>query len=647
MTDDIGDEHTPNTTDQNPFTLIAYLLFRVRQSLEEARPEGAPRWVRIVRARDGTTPISTAVKSAMNGFSTVLEQMAEIVLDLREVLREVDSAKAVIELTADFVGAASSDDFINGIYALLGRTAPATNPLATVNQVATVAQQAMGVVPEPEDLQRLGYELYQLLNITQLDLPTQLVDGEVIIDESDENLKQKAHIDVNRTGRMRLIQWGFEQEMTAKGIPKPTEPPSERSSGEETTMELLPYGSRRIWQTASSDLAPESVAVVTTNDVEDQVFAFKYTGNDAVGDSPHLDIEELHKLLEEMGYKNATLNTVTNDKTVFNAEVTKMLQAFQLINNLPTTGFFDNETVSRIINMDFKAKNLRRAKPYDGRELSPLPVTGYLKLVNPDADAPQDEGIDMLNREGYDYYVAGMLPAGSDSKKGWVSDPSGVQGFVAMQSRPRDPTNQDALVGGRFSEGQASSGQMFWCARFTEPWKPGRTGQPGADALWQNQPAKHATSRMYQWVDLSGLKNNAPAGKKLYLYLSCQQRCLWIDRGQEGFPDQGRIALKAYKNIIFSGDNQRITITNTMVETASSITEYYPRLQQQIDNALSLEEIDRKRLWTLREAPAVVIDWSEDDGINAVCVILEGKHQSAWDTDAYFDDVQLRYEFKD
>src|SRR5512136_2852941 len=99
-------DQTPETTTGNPFSLIAYVLFKVRHSLEDVEEAGkVPRWVRIARARQAQGSqdyIAQGVRAAINGFAEALSYMAELTLDIQEVLVQTDAAKALIEVSSDF-----------------------------------------------------------------------------------------------------------------------------------------------------------------------------------------------------------------------------------------------------------------------------------------------------------------------------------------------------------------------------------------------------------------------------------------------------------------------------------------------------------------------------------------------------------------
>src|SRR5512146_691008 len=117
-------EHTPDTSTGNPFSLIAYVLFKVRHSLEDIEEAGKPaRWIRIARARQAQGPqdyIAQGVRGAINGFAEALSYMVELALDIKEILVQTDAAKALIEVSADFIKAATDKTFVDGVRAIVG-----------------------------------------------------------------------------------------------------------------------------------------------------------------------------------------------------------------------------------------------------------------------------------------------------------------------------------------------------------------------------------------------------------------------------------------------------------------------------------------------------------------------------------------------
>ena len=81
-----GNETPPSTTDKNPFSLLAYVLFKVRHALEDREDaDRPPRWVRIARgAQYKQEALGSIVSGAVNGMAETLSYMVELTLDLGE-----------------------------------------------------------------------------------------------------------------------------------------------------------------------------------------------------------------------------------------------------------------------------------------------------------------------------------------------------------------------------------------------------------------------------------------------------------------------------------------------------------------------------------------------------------------------------------
>ena len=174
----------PDLSGTNPFQLLAYVLFKVRQSLEEEEPKRAPRWVRVVRAREAqgsADVIGKAVKAAVGGFTAALSFVVELTLDIRELLVQTDAAKALVEVSADLLIAVTSKEFTDGVRALVGEP-PGDNPLSGVGKVFEEIKKHLGYIPEPDDIAGVGHELYRLLCIIQRPLPTKIEGGKIIVD---------------------------------------------------------------------------------------------------------------------------------------------------------------------------------------------------------------------------------------------------------------------------------------------------------------------------------------------------------------------------------------------------------------------------------------------------------------------------------
>jgi hypothetical protein len=645
-----GTETPPSTTDKNPFSLLAYVLFKVRHALEDREEaDRPPRWVRIARgAQYKQEALGSIVSGAVNGMAETLSYMVELTLDLEELLFQTDAAKAIAEVVLRMINAMTDPNFQAGIQALVGANSLGDlgTVLDTVNGATNQIEDYLEYIPEPEDVRGLGHELYRMLAITQKAFPRN-TDGTVNVNDAD--LEGTEHLIQDDSGKVRLIAWSYAHGVTSRGL----------GANEANEKELFKLGMRRLPQTqGNADLPQRSRMLWESGEDKVEIYNVAFTGQDN-----NKDIVELVELLKAHGYNDPAM---TGAETTITTEIRRNLMKFQAINELPVTGEIDNDTINRLMNLDFARANLRRAKPFDanfgwpwGIEPTdpPVPVSGTLQLINPGADNWDDEGLSLVPRQPHPYYeipVAprGQLPANSSNwpkSQGWLSDASSTPRFVALHSRRRnlnDDNTPGRFVGGKWSEGEAfRGGRYFFSARHTQPWIDGRQGTPDpADSLFGgNRPAAGSRSRMYQWIPLPDrLKPGTavmpgPGTWKLFFRATAQQRSLFTDRAQvTKVPDQGRILLEAYGADVFT--NGTVSVRDEAAAKVSSATEPFPPDAATTDQ-LSIDEIDSKRLWTLRETRPV----EAVPGTVALLLVAEGIYQSAFDIDAYFDDFRLYY----
>jgi hypothetical protein len=284
---------------------------------------------------------------------------------------------------------------------------------------------------------------------------------------------------------------------------------------------------------------------------------------------------------------------------------------------------------------------------------------GYLDLVNPDADRPDDEGIPVVTPSpGYDYYVCGVTPPALSGNptlpkgRGWINFVEGdvIPGFIALRSRNRLPGNSNAdanFEGGIWTEGEAASGKFFFVARAVEPWIPGRHGNPGSDPKYRNNtplfdgkaPTKGQMTGMYQWLQIKHLMQNKPSDSDLVIQATVLRRSLYTDRSMTtGMPDQGRISLDVFGDDFYKGYNTRFEPGKDLVAVTS---ERFPSHDRSTAE-LTLSQVERSRTWVLQATPEVVVP----DAGTAVLIGLVGIWQSAYDVDAYFDNVIVRWDYR-
>jgi len=626
----------PTPVAGNPFSLVAYVLFKVRYSLEEYDGSRPPRWVRIARGREfQSEAIGTLVSAAVLGLSESTTLMADLTIRIEELLIQTDAAKAIAETTLDFIEAASSNEFAMAVTTLVSPSfsSQVADALDQINTTAQSIEALLDYIPEPEDVRQLGHELFQLLCIVQRTGVLQPTDTD--------------HVDLEATGKVRLCAWAYGRRVRARAL-----------GPSSVTADVLQLGMRRLVMGVTTNTHSEGV----WEGPEEPITIFEH---DFV--PPYGDFTELVALLAAHDYTDplvqSSITTITNP-------LRRLLLQFQFLNELPLSGEVDDHTLNRLMNYDFARKNLRRARSYDPNAdwpwatttpTPPVPVVwgGELPLVNPGADDYADEGITPMGMP-YSYYEVrtedaigpvGNLPQGH----GWVADSNALRSFVALRSRTRTPDAQVATQGrydgGVWSEGEAADGLYFWSARHVEPWRAGRTGAPLAGALFGSfgaaAPAAAQQSRMYQWIPVPASMLIAPIASvpsgttaRLYVVASVLQRSLYRDRGSAGLPDQGRIRLEVYDNTYYSPPSNALSPRDLGEAVASAQTQWFPD-RGTTAMALQLDEVDRRRVWFLRKTEP--LDLTGIANITALCLVAEGLHQSGWDTDAYFDDFRVEY----
>ncbi|MCA9686016.1 MAG: hypothetical protein KC457_27835, partial [Myxococcales bacterium] len=427
-------DQQPNTQDGNPFSLLAYVLFKVRHSLEDLEQQGRPpRWIRIARgAPYKDEALGSIVGTAVNGMAESLSFMVELTLDLEELLYQTDAAKAVTEVMLRLIQAATDQNFQNGIQALVGvqTLGDLGSAMTTINAAAADVESYLDYIPEPEDVRGLGHELYRMLCIVQRSFPRDPADN--AIDADDSELLAREHLVQDECGKIRLCAWSYAHGVHSKGL----------GPNEANEQELFCFGARRLFKTAANNELPRFGGMKWISG-EDQVQVYEFDFNPAEAPKKNKDIVELVALLTKHGYGTPAMNA---NAEVISDQIRQNLMLFQAINELPIHGEVDNHTINRLMNLDFARKNLKRAKPFDpafvppwGNNPTPRPVWGDLKLINPGAEEWADEGNALQLRTPHPYYVVPLSPAGIlppsvgnwPKQQGWLSDPgTGTRGFV-------------------------------------------------------------------------------------------------------------------------------------------------------------------------------------------------------------------------
>jgi hypothetical protein len=322
----------------NPFKSVAILLRAVADSLEDQKREGqAPRWLRINRVRNFYNPqtgeadaIAKGVIEAAGALLLGVSYMQRFTLEATDLLMQGDAAKALMEVSADLVKSLASTEFINALEVAVGQPPSATSPLSSVGSVVDTVMSIAEKVPEPEDLQVIGEQLYRLLAI-------ETISGAL-------DAKATEHVELGKTGKLRLLQLGFAKSYRVQGLGKNTDP-----------VEVSFLGVRRLGADAST-LASRSTGIWGAPNAE---VVFDLSLADA---NAGKDIEEANKILQALGYGT---NYPVDDTRTLSPKFAERLKAFQKINGLlPVSGTLDNATVARLMHLDLEKKNLKRAKPF-------------------------------------------------------------------------------------------------------------------------------------------------------------------------------------------------------------------------------------------------------------------------------------------
>lgn len=698
---------------ENPnsvFELLAYILFRVRVSLEEGGGSGgAPRWIRIARAREfKEDTIGGIVAGSMDGFTTVLSTMAEIVLDLKELLKQTDAMVAILEATMDLLSAAADEKFQAGIMALIndvkkkGGGSPSQETgipaLKTFNDIIKQAKDYTGMIPTPEDLDVLAHQLYLLLCVVQLPLPK---DDAERAKAKDETL----HLDVVRSGKAHLMTYAFERSFTVLDV---------GDTGEDASkMNLWRLGARRVWNTGSDKTKLPSLSRYIFEATKDKILEFTYPldtaklsekdkADDAKrpeADRRKEDIAEVRRILTYLGYDKLLKDgkDSSSDKNAFDNNLSGMLLGFQYTNDLAPTAELDNPTLNLLWNLDYDIQNLRHPKTCDVAKTpdpikkiitdNPTGMSRGLKLVNPAADTPKDEDLEPLpprgthNYKWYQWQLASTdAPAPGQNKQRWLADYDRSKfkvGFVALQSRQADVKGQKVTLangqaservqgfdtwfdGGAASPGESAEGgkdSFFFCARYVDPWRAGRQGPvaPEADALDQVMPTAGTRSLLYQWLSLEDVKKQMQSNSwDAEVYAKCMVRSLYREEGgpsgTEWKADQALIRLEAYDNFTTGSDanwlKPRVPGNRVeMKETAPYPDETVVRQNfKQADGDATKPQYLAKSMHAWKQVQTERIALT--DKMNGLAICLEGIHCHNYDIDAYFDKVEVLVEFK-
>ena len=635
-----------------PFDLIAYLLMQLRMKLEEKDTYGNPTYIRVLNINNEDQPIegiTKIVEQAVGYFSYFVSQLHHLTLQAQEVLNQVDSFKTIygvqIRLANEFIE--HTDVIAKFFTAMLGQDNKQIGTFVSdsYKDALTQMEEGLEAIPAPEDLGRIGEEIYRLIAIVHK------MDGEYRLP------------DQTKTGKIRMVHWSFNWEEVSgiKDLLWPVKYTDKDSK-------VFKFGKNGLLDSASRN--PKTFNYF----YEDQQYNKKvriYT-YDKDKDKDN-DLKEVVDLLKTLGY-------ITGEVTAYfgkdAGKVRNALLSFQFTNDLPMTGKVDNDTMNRLLNLDYEGRNIKRAK--SGKNIifdKDTTYGGYLGLINPDADGYSDEQITLIDQKGtYSYY---RLGEGQNSK--WMIAKEGevpthwenlkfIPGFVALESRLVDPNREDdakpIYKDGKWAEGQSAGGRFFFAARHTEPWVGGRDNTPVDSIYGENLTLSEAKkshgriSRMYQDIVInknSEAFQNLLKAKKDYtlkLQASCMRRSLYNEKTYKTLPDQGRIGIEVYTKGT-TGKPKILPELGKDDMLAGAKDGWLPN--SYISGLRTDREVDQKSFWFLQKSKEIAfttddpagdkkikIDPSKDSLI--IRVILDGRFNGGWDIDAYFDDVKVRWD---
>jgi hypothetical protein len=258
---------------------------------------------------------------------------------------DIDGAKALVEVGAEMLETICSDQMVKSIAYSMGvedppaedqaKDTPFDNPLQSVVGPVKTAKNVLRYVPGYEDVMCVGRELFNLMKIEQKN------EAEVVKE------KYEVHVDWETTGKVRLISW-------ARNKPIPI------FSGKTpfykfTALPEVTYLGRRMIK--NTDKPDKNIVCLTatwpsryesTKTESWNVYELDYSKKENFT----LDTNEVDKMLTGLEYPKGGLKT--------------RLQKFQENNKLDEDGgnkdgVLDIHTIHRLMNMDYKNKNLKRA----------------------------------------------------------------------------------------------------------------------------------------------------------------------------------------------------------------------------------------------------------------------------------------------
>ncbi len=537
---------------------LSWLLLRLAAALDEGPPARPPRWVRIAAARehDKGSAARNIAEAGVTAWIELVSSVHELAMDLLEATDPYTMAhQDFIQTLGRMRQGLRSPDL-----ALLRSLLPAVGPVIEgIDDVLEALVTGVDLIPDADDARVLGQQVFALVSVRPTPHPGVFIPGWI-----------PPAVDLERTGRLRLLSWAFDLPWPVRGLGDARQP-----EGRQVAVGRL--GSRWLSEVPDAEQAPYARALWVDGAIlgARSVPVYELFFTEAEPESPRraADLLGLNALLVSLGYLPAGMEERL--RGTWNEGLSDAIEAFQARNGLVRTRSLDPATLARLMHLDLDAMSARRALPQSAgvATASEGEATegGALALVNADANDPAREGIvpeqspvppqdasraQLEALTSYRWYRCGQRPSGGKLSfapgvsRGWIqhdgeSDPCGegrlLPGFTALERRALRPDG--VHDGGVRSEGGTPDGPFFFCARHQAPSIAGRQGASPAP-LWE--PARlerGALVGIYQWADLSLLPAPLLPGDVLVLRARARMRALVPPQGDV---PRGRLVLAQY-----------------------------------------------------------------------------------------------------
>jgi hypothetical protein len=342
-----------NKGEVNAFFAVYLTLASMNQALKDigGRP---PRWVRIGRVGGKSVdegwdqrPIGKVVDGLTGVFLDAMGYFTELTLRAFDLFKDIDGAKALVEVGAEMLETICSDNMVKSIAYSVGAETPPPegqtgetsfdNPLQSVVGPVRAAKNVLRYVPGYEDVLCVGRELFNLMKIDQREK----------VDVVDD--KYEVHVNWETSGKLRLISWARDKPIPIFAGQTPfytfTQLPGITYLGRRLIGDVSKPDNKDVRLTVTWPSKYESTRSESWN-----VYELDHSKPDIL----ESDMGEIDTMLTALQYTGAK------------KDLKKRLMQFQINNKLDEDGgsikgALDMHTIHRLLNMDYKNQNLKRA----------------------------------------------------------------------------------------------------------------------------------------------------------------------------------------------------------------------------------------------------------------------------------------------